>query len=201
MDTGAIDADHATVYGGEGGLPVRPVRRSRARTSATRSTAATTAARPSIRVRRLVRAGLLGADRRAPAYNPVEARFDAPRPNYNFNPAAGTWGAFELAARYSVLDLNFREGDPGAATRSWARVRGGEQKIITVGVNWYLNPSMRLMLDYQHVEIDRLGATGVQIGQSTTPWPPAARSTSEFAWRQKRGVQQRVPSAFSADPI
>jgi phosphate-selective porin OprO/OprP len=99
-------------------------------------------------------------------YNPVEARFDAPRLNYNFNPAAGTWGAFELAARYSDLDLNYREGAPGTTpAAALGAVRGGEQKIYTVGVNWYLNPSMRLMLDYQRVDIDRLGATGLQTGQ------------------------------------
>jgi phosphate-selective porin OprO/OprP len=45
-------------------------------------------------------------------------------------------------------------------------VRGGEQKILTFGVNWYLNPSMRLMLDYQRVDIDRLNAAGLQIGQA-----------------------------------
>lgn len=99
-------------------------------------------------------------------YNPGEARFDAPKINYNFNPAAGTWGAWELAARYSDLNLNYHEGALGTTpVATVGAVRGGEQKIWTVGVNWYLNPSMRLMLDYLHVDIDRLNGTGVQIGQ------------------------------------
>lgn len=98
-------------------------------------------------------------------YNPVDSRFDAPKTNYNFNPEAGTWGAFELAARYSRLDLNYRQGVLGTAPLLGA-VRGGEQKIGTLGLNWYLNPSMRIMLDYQHVEIDRLSATGLQTGQT-----------------------------------
>ena len=98
-------------------------------------------------------------------YNPVDSRFDAPKTNYNFNPEAGTWGAFELAARYSRLDLNYRQGVLGTAPVLGA-VRGGEQKIGTLGLNWYLNPSMRIMLDYQHVEIDRLSATGLQTGQT-----------------------------------
>jgi phosphate-selective porin OprO/OprP len=97
-------------------------------------------------------------------YNPVEGRFDAPKQNYSFNPAAGTWGMFELAARYSVLDLNYREGVRGAAGPTGA-VRGGEQKNLTFGGNWYLDPSMRIMLDYQHVDIDRLTAAGAQAGQ------------------------------------
>jgi phosphate-selective porin OprO/OprP len=99
-------------------------------------------------------------------YNPVEARFDAPKMAYNFNPEAGTWGAFELAARYSDLDLNYREGALGTTpAATLGAVRGGEQKIYTVGVNWYLNPSMRVMVDYQHVDVDRLSGVGAQIGQ------------------------------------
>ena len=99
------------------------------------------------------------------AYNPTEARFDAPKPAYNFNPAAGTWGAFELAARYSELDLNYRDGAAGAATPTGG-IRGGLQKISTVGINWYLTPDIRIMLDFQHVDVNRLGATGGQIGQT-----------------------------------
>ncbi len=98
------------------------------------------------------------------AYNPVEARFDGPKPTYNFNPEAGTWGAFEVAARYSMIDLNYREGAGGLPVLG--AVRGGEQGIGTLGVNWYLNPSMRIMLDYQRVKIDRLGPTGLHIGQT-----------------------------------
>jgi phosphate-selective porin OprO/OprP len=97
-------------------------------------------------------------------YNPAEARFDAPKLNYNFNPAAGTWGAWELAARYSRTDLNWHEGNFGAATPTGG-VRGGEQEVTTVGVNWYLNPDIRFMFDFLHVDVDRLNAAGVQIGQ------------------------------------
>jgi len=85
--------------------------------------------------------------------------------NYNFNPAAGTWGAFELAARYSTVNLNWHDGAAGAATPTGG-VRGGEQKIASAGINWYLNPSMRLMLDYQNVKIERLNAAGANIGQT-----------------------------------
>ena len=90
--------------------------------------------------------------------------FDAPKINYNFNPEVGAWGAFELAARYSMVDLNYREGNPGTAPVLGA-VRGGEQTIGTLGLNWYLNPTIRFMVDYQRVKIDRLGATGLQVGQ------------------------------------
>lgn len=66
------------------------------------------------------------------------------------------WGALELAARYSVADLNFNENLLPAA----GGIRGGEQKAITVGLNWYVNNNIRFLLDYQWVEVDRL-STGV----------------------------------------
>ena len=105
-------------------------------------------------------------------YNAAEARFDAPKMAYNFNPAAGTYGTIELVARYSDLDLNFHDCGAGHAIPTTAgaacfdAIRGGEQKISSVGINWYLNPDIRFMLDYQHVDVDRLNNAGVQVGQT-----------------------------------
>jgi phosphate-selective porin OprO/OprP len=104
-------------------------------------------------------------------YNPGEARFDAPKPNYNFNPAAGTWGAFEIAARFSDLDLNYHDCGAGVAipavatAKCFDAIRGGEQKVTSLGLNWYMNPDIRFMLDYLHVDVNRFNAAGVQVGQ------------------------------------
>jgi phosphate-selective porin OprO/OprP len=72
-----------------------------------------------------------------------------------------SWGAWELKARYSVNDMNAFPFDPVAANR----VRGGEQKIISAGVNWYLNRNIRWMFDYLDVNVDRLNAADLQAGQ------------------------------------
>ena len=106
-------------------------------------------------------------------YNTSTAAFDAPPVAHPFSPADGGWGAFELAARYSDTDLNFHAGAPGT-TPSIEAVRGGEQRVWAVGLNWYLNPVFRVMVDFDHVQIERLSPngtvystpTGVQIGQS-----------------------------------
>src|SRR5204863_9035168 len=64
-------------------------------------------------------------------YNPASAGFDVPRVEKPFNLAARSWGIWELAARYSDLDLNYRAGADGTAP-SASTIRGGEQKIVTI---------------------------------------------------------------------
>ena len=106
-------------------------------------------------------------------YNASTAAFDGPSVNHPLHPSAGSWGAWELALRYSDMDLNYHAGSVGTAPAVDA-IRGGDQKIWTAGVNWYLNPAMRLMLDYEHVQIERLSPNatafatpaGAQIGQT-----------------------------------
>ena len=71
-------------------------------------------------------------------YSPKYGNFGRTKLKKNFDPTAGTWGAFELAARVSYLDLNSHD------------VRGGELFDITAGVNWYLWPNVRIMTNYVH---------------------------------------------------
>jgi phosphate-selective porin OprO/OprP len=166
VDTGAIDADHVTVYGAEAAFGFRNVlvEGEAFRYGIDRRLA--TAARPNdpeFSGWYVQGSWVLTGEPRL--YDPAEARFAAPKQTYNFNPAAGTWGAFEVAARYSVLDLNHMEGLPGTAA-GVSTVRGGEQKIASFGLNWYVNPAVRFMLNWQHVDVDRMNAAGAQIGQS-----------------------------------
>ena len=105
-------------------------------------------------------------------YNLGNFAFDAPTIDHPFDPANGTWGALELAGRYSTVDLNYHAGKPGFATPADG-VRGGKQTIIAAGLNWYPNSVIRFMFDYQHVKVSRLSPNavtfqtplGAQIGQ------------------------------------
>ncbi|WP_421736329.1 OprO/OprP family phosphate-selective porin [Caulobacter sp.] len=95
-------------------------------------------------------------------YNTGTFAFDAPTIAKPFDLKKGQWGAWELAARYSVLDLNHHENAVLAADR----VRGGEQTISTVGVNWFPNSVTKFSLDYLDVSIDRKDPAGGLVGLS-----------------------------------
>jgi phosphate-selective porin OprO/OprP len=57
----------------------------------------------------------------------------------------GKWGAVELLARYSTLDLN----DLAAG------IKGGSAKVTSLGLNWYLNYNSRIMFDLARVQTDK----------------------------------------------
>ena len=90
-------------------------------------------------------------------YSVANAAFTAPTPE-------GKWGAWELAGRYSDVDLNDKAGLFGLAT-PYGGVRGGEQKIWTACINWYPNSVLRFALDYQWIDVSRLSGVGADVGQ------------------------------------
>lgn len=96
-----------------------------------------------------------GESRRYVASN---GAFQGPRARVPFD-GNGGWGAWELALRYSRTDLNFHAGANGTAA-SVDSVRGGDQSILAAGINWYLNSNLKFMLNYLHVEVDRLNPAG-----------------------------------------
>ncbi|MCC6919288.1 MAG: hypothetical protein IT548_08790 [Alphaproteobacteria bacterium] len=87
-------------------------------------------------------------------------------------------GAFEVAARYSVVDLNYRAGAEGTATPVDA-IRGGRQETITAGLNWYLNSAIRFSFDYQHIDVDRLSRGGTQFGSLPGETPAAGTQVGQ----------------------
>lgn len=111
---------------------------------------------------------LTGEQRR---WSSITGGFGAVRPAKPLDLSAGDYGAFELAARYSNLDLNDNAGLLGLATPTDG-VRGGEQTISTLGLNWFPNNIVRFQLQFQDVSVDRLNpgtvglaTVGAQIGQ------------------------------------
>lgn len=91
--------------------------------------------------------------------------FGSPKPAHPFSIKDGGAGAFELVGRFSTVDLNDRV-TRGLAAAGTGGVYGGSQTVYAAGLNWYPNENLRLMLDYDFINVDRLNAAGTtQIGQ------------------------------------
>jgi phosphate-selective porin OprO/OprP len=107
------------------------------------------------------------------AYNPQAASYFRIFPAHPFSPSHGEWGAWELAARVSYvnLDSNFVGGT--ALSSNPASVDGGIQRGYTVGLNWYPNDMVRFLLDYNHVVYSK--ANGVAVTGAPLGVPVGAR--------------------------
>lgn len=81
-------------------------------------------------------------------YNPATGAYNGVVPNNPFSLADGGLGAWEIAGRVSVMDLNDRLG-------SITGIAGGKQTVYTAGLNWYVNRNIRFMVNYVHGDIDK----------------------------------------------
>jgi phosphate-selective porin OprO/OprP len=129
------------------------------------------------------------------AYNAANGAFTPPKPTTSVG--HGGWGAWELAARYSDLNLNSRVLDSSALITNWTSagaqtytftntVRGGDQRIVTVGLNWYASTAIRFAFDYQWIDVNRLqapSAVTVSSGSPTLPALNGGQSLQTLAFR------------------
>ena len=80
--------------------------------------------------------------------------FGAPVPSRPFSLAGESWGTWELTARYSDTDLNWHANQT-ATTAQLAGILGGRQRIAALGINWYMNRNVRVILDDNIVQISK----------------------------------------------
>jgi phosphate-selective porin OprO/OprP len=66
----------------------------------------------------------------------------APKKNFDGKGGAGAW---EVVARVDSINLND------------AQANGGHMQTVSAGVNWYLNPNTRVMLDWVHADVIDVG--------------------------------------------
>lgn len=92
---------------------------------------------------------LTGEERR---YSGNSGSYDGISPSRPFDWKTGGWGAWEIAARHSNIDLNDQD------------VFGGQQENVTLGLNWYVNDNLRFMLNYITGKVDKRSAAGDDIG-------------------------------------
>ena len=98
-------------------------------------------------------------------------QFEGVKPIRNFDPGKGTWGALQLAGRWSELNVDndtFKLLDP---TKTASKATA-----LTVGANWFLNKYSLIRFDYENVFFT--GGAGTSTG-GTNPTYNIANRPSE----------------------
>lgn len=94
-----------------------------------------------------------------------DASFKGVKPKQDFDLDKGGWGAWELVARYSEINLDDDTFKNKAGTSysngTYANLSESAKsaKTWTAGVNWYLNSNAKIALNYSHTSFD--GGAGV----------------------------------------
>jgi len=96
---------------------------------------------------------LTGESRR---YDSKRASFGRVTPRRTFTDFKDSFGAVEMAFRYSHLDLDDKA------------VNGGTLNDLTAAVNWYPNRNARVMANL--IRAERSGANGVWIFEVRLQW-------------------------------
>ncbi len=84
-------------------------------------------------------AWIMTGETRVDSYRLNAGEFKRLEPENNFSLSGGGWGAWEFATRIAGIDLNDHD------------IRGGDELVFTAGINWYLNPVVRIMADWSRI--------------------------------------------------
>jgi phosphate-selective porin OprO/OprP len=95
----------------------------------------------------------LTGESRARFYRRSVGYFDRVIPLHDFSVDGRHWGAWQLAARFSRIDLDSKD------------VAGGTLDDVTAGFNWYLNPNTRIIVNYVWAHLEGEGDSNVAEGR------------------------------------
>jgi phosphate-selective porin OprO/OprP len=84
-------------------------------------------------------------------YNPATAAYNGIVPAHPFSLESGGWGAWEIAGRFSTINLNNQLASANG-------VAEGRQDVFTAGLNWYVSGNIRCMFNYLHGDISKLSS-------------------------------------------
>jgi phosphate-selective porin OprO/OprP len=110
-------------------------------------------------------------------YDITRAAWSRPKVDHPFSLGEGGIGAWEIAARYSTVDLNSNVV-PGVPQTTTGGIFGGRQQIASLALTWYPNDWLRFILQFQHADVNKLNPAGkLQIGQSFETLGARAQAT------------------------
>jgi phosphate-selective porin OprO/OprP len=84
--------------------------------------------------------------------------FKSVTPKTTFDPAAHTWGAIELAARYGEIDFDDAAFTGNRYADSTTSVT--KAKAWAVGINWHVARNVKITLNYEKTKFNGGAATG-----------------------------------------
>jgi len=128
-----------------------------------------------------------------------DASFKGVKPKNDFDLEKGGWGAWELVARYSEINLDSdtfknssgqyageNRASPNAANSAYAdgTLSAESAKSWTAGVNWYLNSNAKIALNYTQTSFDggasSNGATANATGSNIKDRPDEKALLARF---------------------
>lgn len=80
-------------------------------------------------------------------FSKSKTAFDFIKPKKNLG--KGGAGAFEVSVRYSSIDFDYKD------------IQSGMLNDITIGLNWYVNPAVRYMINYINADVKDLGRANI----------------------------------------
>ena len=121
-----------------------------------------------------------------------DASFRAVKPKRDFDLGTG-WGAWELVARYSEINLDddtFRDPTGTSFIGGYANLSESAKSAHswTAGVNWYLNQNAKIALNYEHTTFDGGAGDGIL--------PINAAGTNVRDRKEERAFLTRLQLAF-----
>lgn len=135
-----------------------------------------------------------------------DASFKGVKPKNDFDLDKGGWGAWELVARYSEINLDedtFKNrlgqfagenrSAPNANNSAYADGTKSARSAHswTAGVNWYLNSNAKIALNYEHTTFDGGAIIGTSSGASSNATGSNVRDRED-----ERAILARLQVAF-----
>jgi phosphate-selective porin OprO/OprP len=96
------------------------------------------------------------------AYNPQAGSYFRIMPKHPFSITNGDWGAWEVAARVSYVDLNSNFISGTALSANPTAIGGGLQRSYSLGLNWYPNDLVRFLFDFNRLDYDKTNGAAVK---------------------------------------
>lgn len=137
-----------------------------------------------------------------------DASFKGVRPKNNFDIDKKTWGAWEVVARYSELNIDndaFTFGKLDASSANVLKstshylyadpnVSAKSAKTWTAGINWYLNPDVKLAINYEQTKFDGGGGSLVSTSIAESANLTTQRTAQDRA--DEKAILARFQVAF-----